>query len=34
MAGTQNKQIFEQAMAGIFGRGKLEAIGQYVTSDF
>ena len=34
MAGTQNKQIFEQTMAEIFGQGKLEAIGEYVTSDF
>ena len=34
MAGTQNKQIFEQAMAEIFGRGKLEAIGEYVTPYF
>jgi hypothetical protein len=34
VADTQNKQIFEQAMAEIFGQGKLEAIGEYVTSDF
>jgi predicted ester cyclase len=34
VADTQNKQIFEQAMAEIFGQGKLEAIGEYVTPDF
>jgi predicted ester cyclase len=34
VAGTKNKQIFEQAMAEIFGQGKLEAIGEYVTPDF
>jgi predicted ester cyclase len=34
VADTQDKQIFEQAMAEIFGQGKLEAIGEYVTPDF
>ena len=34
MAGTPNKQISGQALAEIFGQGKLEAVGEYFTPDF
>jgi predicted ester cyclase len=34
VAELQNKQIFEQAMAEVFGQGRLEAVEQYFSPDF
>ena len=34
MAGVNNKQIFERAMAEVFGQGRLEAVDQFFSSDF
>ena len=34
MPGMQNKQIFQHAMAEIFGQGKLEAVEEFFTPDF
>jgi predicted ester cyclase len=34
MPGMQNKQIFQHALAEIFGQGKLEAVEEFFTPDF